>query len=169
MAKIELDPDAKFEIDYTAFKPRGYYVNNATLRGWFRAMIWLGQSGFNLEDETGLKSALIFAALVENTTNTAKKPENDYVENELVYLPTKEAINKIMDITAIFHGVADIATPKEWLTFLNNNLDNKINLNIAKDNNTSAKIKTSFELLGIKAFNSKLLIILREFLLSRRR
>lgn len=138
-------------IDYTAFKPRGYYIYSPALRSWFRAMIWLGQSGFNLEDETGLKSALIFAALVENTTNNAKRPENDYVENELVYLPTKEAINKIMDITAIFHGVADIATPKEWITFLNANLDNRINLDIAKDNNTSAKIKTSLK--NLKASN----------------
>ncbi|MDL2207940.1 DUF3160 domain-containing protein, partial [Desulfovibrio sp. OttesenSCG-928-M16] len=46
--------DSSGMIDYTQFKARGHYESTSVSRAYFRAMIWLGQIGWNLQTEQGL-------------------------------------------------------------------------------------------------------------------
>ena len=46
-------------IDYSQFKPRGYYEGDATLEAYFRAMMWYGQVNFAQQDSDLNRSALL--------------------------------------------------------------------------------------------------------------
>ena len=46
-------------LDYTQFKPRGYYEGDATLEAYFRTMMWYGQVNFTQSEETLDRSALL--------------------------------------------------------------------------------------------------------------
>ncbi len=46
-------------LDYSQFKPRGYYAGDETLERYFRAMMWYGQINFSQKDEDLNRSALL--------------------------------------------------------------------------------------------------------------
>ncbi len=46
-------------IDYSQFKPRGYYEGDESLEKYFRAMMWYGQIGFLQKEEDLDRSALL--------------------------------------------------------------------------------------------------------------
>ncbi len=46
-------------IDYSQFKPRGYYEGEKKLEKYFRAMMWYGQIGFLQSEEDLDRSALL--------------------------------------------------------------------------------------------------------------
>ena len=160
MAEMVAEPDTKFKLDYTAFKPRGYYVNSGPLRGWFRAMIWLGQTGFDLkgfapEDTRGLSAAVAFAALLNRAPAAKAAADGEGAfGHEVPNLRPREAMNRIMRISAIFHGLPDIATPEEWLPFLERTLGKAPDAATASDPRALARIREALPHLqaGNRAF-----------------
>ncbi len=58
---IARSPLFGYEIDYTNFKPRGFYAETPLLRRYFRAMSWYGLVAFRLVDETETRAATLIA------------------------------------------------------------------------------------------------------------
>lgn len=52
-------------IDYSQFKPRGYYDGNELLERYFRVMMWYGQIGFLMNDEDLVRSAVLINLALE--------------------------------------------------------------------------------------------------------
>ena len=154
MAQMVAEPDTKFKLDYTAFKPRGYYVNSGPLRGWFRAMIWLGQTGFDLKNDTGLATAVAFAGLLDRAKSGPAGLANASEGHETPRMKPREAMARIMRISAIFHGLPDTATPEEWLPFLERTLGKAPTAKTADDPAALARIKDALPHLqaGNRAF-----------------
>lgn len=154
MAQMVAEPNTKFELDYTAFKPRGYYVNSGPLRGWFRAMIWLGQTGFDLKNDTGLATATAFASLLNRAKSAPAGLTNANEGHEVPKLKPREAMARIMRISAIFHGLPDTATPEEWLPFLERTLGKAPDSKTADDPAMLSRIKEALPHLqaGNRAF-----------------
>lgn len=95
-------------IDYTQFQPRGHYEHSPISRAYFRAMIQLGQAGWNLQAESGLKDALNFALAMSYQGAGKKKPEHDPIDSW----------RTIMEISGFFVGSPDAASYPEWQAFV---------------------------------------------------
>ena len=81
-------------LDYTQFRPRGYYQGDPVLEAYFRAMMWYGQVNFTQKDETLNRAALLITLAMEEGS-----------------LPDWE---KIYTVTACFAGVSDDLTFYEY-------------------------------------------------------
>lgn len=82
-------------IDYSQFKPRGYYEGEKKLEKYFRAMMWYGQIGFLQSEEDLDRSALLMTMAME---------EGVLAEWERIYT-----------VTSFFAGVSDDLTYYEYL------------------------------------------------------
>lgn len=51
----------QFRVDYTQFKPRGFYTDTTTLESFFRAMTWYGLIAFRIDSEAETRAALLIA------------------------------------------------------------------------------------------------------------
>ena len=96
------------KIDYTQFQPRGHYENSPISRAYFRATIQLGQAGWNLQTESGLKDALNFALAMSYQGAGKGKPEHDPIGSW----------RTIMEISGFFVGAPDAASYPEWQAFV---------------------------------------------------
>lgn len=74
-------------LDYSQFKPRGYYAGKEKLEAYFRAMQWYGQFNFKGKDESMTRSALLITLATEG--ESLKKWASIY------------------DLTAFFAGQSD--------------------------------------------------------------
>ncbi|MBP3479639.1 MAG: DUF3160 domain-containing protein [Oscillospiraceae bacterium] len=74
-------------IDYSQFKPRGYYEGDDVLEDYFRAMMWYGQVNFAQDNEELNRSALLM---------TMAMAETDILAWEQIYT-----------VTSFFAGVSD--------------------------------------------------------------
>lgn len=52
-------------VDYSQFKPRGYYEGDAVLEAYFRAMMWYGQINFTQDTDSLNRSALLMTLAME--------------------------------------------------------------------------------------------------------
>ena len=82
-------------LDYSQFKPRGYYEGNEQLEQYFRAMMWYGQVDFVQKEEDLDRSALLMV-LAMNTSA--------YDQWEAVYV-----------VTSFFAGASDDLSYYEYL------------------------------------------------------
>ena len=57
------------EFPYSLFKPRGHYTRTASLKRYFKAMMWLQSAPFCLTNETQFKRALLNASVLANSPN----------------------------------------------------------------------------------------------------
>ena len=64
-ADIAVSPLTGANMDYTQFKPRGYYEGDAVLEAYFRAMMWYGQVNFLQNDETLNRCALLMTLALQ--------------------------------------------------------------------------------------------------------
>lgn len=87
------DPDGPLRADYTQYRPRGHYAKNSRLRGYFRAMMFLGRMGWPLNKPAGLSDALLVARLLAEPGRDGK--------------PLAAAWRRIMDVTGFFAGLPD--------------------------------------------------------------
>ncbi len=55
------------DLDYSQFKPRGYYEGDKTLESYFRAMMLYGQIRFNWDEEDMDRSALLMTLAINDT------------------------------------------------------------------------------------------------------
>lgn len=74
-------------MDYTQFKPRGYYEGDEVLERYFRAMMWYGQVNFSQNEESLNRSALLMTLAMAQTKLAAWE--------------------RIYTVTACFAGVSD--------------------------------------------------------------
>ncbi|MBQ2297743.1 MAG: DUF3160 domain-containing protein [Ruminiclostridium sp.] len=74
-------------VDYTQFKPRGYYEGDETLEQYFRAMMWYGQINFAQKEDTLNRSALLMTMAMEQAGF--------------------QVWEKIYTVTSFFAGVSD--------------------------------------------------------------
>lgn len=82
-------------IDYSQFKPRGYYEGEKKMEKYFRAMMWYGQIGFLQSEEDLDRSALLMTMAME---------EGVLAEWERIYT-----------VTSFFAGASDDLTYYEYL------------------------------------------------------
>lgn len=54
-------------LDYSQFKPRGYYEGDETLETYFRAMMWYGQINFAQKQEDMNRTALLITLALHDT------------------------------------------------------------------------------------------------------
>ena len=74
-------------MDYSQFKPRGYYEGDTVLEQYFRAMMWYGQVNFSQDNDSLNRSALLM---------TMAMAETDILAWEQIYT-----------VTSFFAGVSD--------------------------------------------------------------
>ncbi len=96
------------KIDYTQFQPRGHYEGSPISRAYFRAMIQLGQAGWNLKTEPGVKDALNFALVMSYKGAGKEKLDHDPLDSW----------RTIMEISGFFVGSPDAASYPEWQAFV---------------------------------------------------
>ncbi|MFU2208248.1 DUF3160 domain-containing protein [Solidesulfovibrio sp. C21] len=87
------DPEGRLKADYTQYKPRGHYAKNSRLRGYFRAMMFLGRMGWPLGTPAGLSDALIVTELLDEPGKDGK--------------PLSASWKRLMDVTGFFAGLPD--------------------------------------------------------------
>lgn len=85
----------KTMIDYSQFKPRGYYEGDKKLEKYFRAMMWYGQIGFIQSEEDLDRSALLMTLAMEDGV--------------------LEEWERIYTVTSFFAGASEDLTYYEYL------------------------------------------------------
>ena len=109
-------------IDYTQFKPRGHYESGPITRAYFRAMIFLGQIGWNLDTKNGLVDAVNYALAMSHASALKSPAPADRAERDdgrqPPHLSALEAWQRIMEITGFFSGYPDAAAYAEWQRFI---------------------------------------------------
>ena len=84
---ISLSPLAEDFMDYSQFKPRGYYEGDEVLEAYFRAMMWYGQVNFAQDSDSLTRSALLMTMAMARTDI--------------------ETWEKIYTVTSFFAGASD--------------------------------------------------------------
>jgi hypothetical protein len=92
------------KTDYTQFTPRSHYVKSSLLRGYFRAMMYLGRNSYLLAKPEGITDALLMAHLLASPGADGRTPLEDW--------------QTIMELTGFYTGVPDDVTYPEWRDFL---------------------------------------------------
>lgn len=92
-------PLFKKKYDYSQYIPRGHYTRNETLKKFFKSMMWLGNSGIELEKEQNILSAVILTHVLYNKT---------YQNKALI-----ELWKDIYEPTVFYVGLADDTGPVE--------------------------------------------------------
>ncbi len=64
---ITVSPLTEDEMDYSQFKPRGYYEGDDVLERYFRAMMWYGQVNFAQRSDSLNRSALLMTLAMAQT------------------------------------------------------------------------------------------------------
>jgi hypothetical protein len=95
--------------DYTQFRPRSHYTKSEELKGYFRAMMFLGRNGYALNPESGpptlgLTDSLLAAMALSRPDEEGKRALDGW--------------KQLMEITGFFAGQSDDLTfieLREWL------------------------------------------------------
>lgn len=66
-AGVAPSPLFGYAMDYTQFKPRGFYVETPELRRYFRVMSWYGLAAFRLENAAETETACLIAKTLSET------------------------------------------------------------------------------------------------------
>lgn len=100
-----LSPIFNYVEDYSQYKPRGHYTNNATLERYFKAMMYTGRMTFMLKEPSGdpnIEQTRMALLLISSLNDTlGGKQLWDYWDR--LYEPIK-----------FFVGDSDDLTPKEY-------------------------------------------------------
>jgi len=83
--RVEKSPLFGYSIDYTQFRPRGYYTETKRLRQFFRAMSWYGIVAFRLCSDLETRAAMLIArAFARDAELIALWNRVDYVYTQLL-------------------------------------------------------------------------------------
>lgn len=96
--------DGAIKADYTQFTPRSHYVKSSVLRGYFRAMMYLGRNSYLLGKNEGVSDAMLAALLLAAPGPDGSAPLKDW--------------RRIMEITGFYAGAPDDICYPEWRNFL---------------------------------------------------
>ncbi len=98
--QVSISPLFGYPIDYTLFRPRGYYTSSEKLSRYFRAMMWLGYAYFDINNITRTLEAMLLTIALNNA-------ETDINGSKI---PVRDLWEKIYTITAFFVGFSDDLT-----------------------------------------------------------
>ena len=96
--------DEAVKADYTQFTPRSHYVKTSGLRGYFRAMMYLGRNSYLLGKPEGVSDALLVTLLLAGPGPDGQPLLHDW--------------QRLMEITGFFAGQPDDISYPEWRNFL---------------------------------------------------
>ena len=94
--------------DYSQFKPRSHYTKNATLGGYFRAMMFLGRNSYELKNTDAIGDATLAAMAMAKPSADGKSP--------------LAAWQDLMEVTGFFAGQSDDITYTEYQKWLSDSL-----------------------------------------------
>lgn len=92
------------KADYTQFTPRSHYVKNSLLRGYFRAMIYLGRNSYLLGAKDGISDAMLVAYLMATPGPNGQAPLQEW--------------QRIMELTGFYAGQPDDIGYPQWRDYL---------------------------------------------------
>ena len=92
------------QTDYTQYRPRSHYVKSSLLRGYFRAMMYLGRNSYLLGKPAGISDALLLAYLMAVPGSDGQPIVKDW--------------QKLMEITTFYAGYPDDICYEEWRSFI---------------------------------------------------
>ena len=85
--------------DWTQFRPRSHYTKSASLRAWFRSMMFLGRNGWALRGDEGMGDALLAVSVLCEPGPFGRPPLEEW--------------QRLMEMTTFFAGESDdIAYPE---------------------------------------------------------
>ena len=90
----------ELQTDYTQFTPRSHYTKSSLLRGYFRAMMYLGRNSYLLEKPAGISDALLLVYIMAIPGSDGQAIVKDW--------------QKIMEITTFYAGSPDDIGYPEW-------------------------------------------------------
>jgi hypothetical protein len=96
--------EGELKADYTQFTPRSHYIKSSGLRGYFRAMMYLGRNSYLLQKNEGISDSMLLALLLASPGPDGR--------------PLLEDWRRIMVITGFFAGQPDDINYPEWRNFL---------------------------------------------------
>ncbi len=97
-------PEGELKTDYTQFTPRSHYAKSSLLRGYFRAMMYLGRNSYLLGKPEGISDALLVAYVLASPGAEGQPLLKDW--------------QKIMEITSFYAGSPDDICYPEWRDFV---------------------------------------------------
>ncbi len=89
-----LKPDSP--EDYTQYIPRSHYTRNSVLRTYFRAMMWYGRHGFEVNNLDLTRDAMLMTWQLGSTKVNGKTAAEVW---EYIYLPTVFFVGRSDDLT----------------------------------------------------------------------
>lgn len=112
-------------MDYRRFQPHGRYAGDALGRGYYRAVTWLNQLGWDSRVESGLADALNCALAMSYERVVKPMPEAGAPEAEAkktsaapAFETPRQAWVRFMEISAFFFGYPESPSYSEWLPLL---------------------------------------------------
>lgn len=113
--------------DYTRYRPRSHYTKSTLLRGYFRAMTFLGMHAYYFETEQGLGDALLVAHILSSPSEQG---------------PALELWERLMAVTGFFAGEPDDITYAQWQPLVAEVLgDEALNPALALDQDFLARLR----------------------------
>jgi hypothetical protein len=94
------------QTDYTQYRPRSHYAKSSLLRGYFRAMMYLGRNSYRLGKPVGLTDALLLAYIMAVPGSDGQPIVRDW--------------QKLMALTTFYAGYPDDICYDQWRSFLVN-------------------------------------------------
>jgi len=116
--------------DYTQYSVRGHYEMHSILRGYFRAMMFLGRNSYPIESDDGVTDAMLMAYVLAGPDGKGQ--------------PLVEHWLQIMKLTGFYAGQSDDICYPEWRDFLIRTLgSDRLDPKWAIDASTIARIKAN--------------------------
>lgn len=113
--EVTRSPIFGYQIDYTQFKPRGFYTDTPLLRRYFKVMSWYGNAGFRLKSDRETRAAMqIAGAFVQDGTLLERWQRIDRVYSFLLAPCDDLTPQEYADLVARL-AVKDLAgDPLDW-------------------------------------------------------
>ena len=96
--------DVELKTDYSQYTPRSHYTKSSLLRGYFRAMMYLGRNSYRLEKPAGISDALLVAYILAIPGSDGQPIGKDW--------------QRIMELTTFYAGYPDDICYEEWRNFI---------------------------------------------------
>ena len=96
--------DVELKTDYSQYTPRSHYTKSSLLRGYFRAMMYLGRNSYRLETPAGISDALLVAYIFAIPGSDGQPIGKDW--------------QRIMELTTFYAGYPDDICYEEWRNFI---------------------------------------------------
>jgi hypothetical protein len=96
--------EGELQNDYTQYTPRSHYTKSSLLRGYFRAMMYVGRNSYLLGKPAGISDALLLVYIMGIPGSDGQPIVKDW--------------QKIMELTTFYAGYPDDICYEEWRAFL---------------------------------------------------